>query len=184
MFTTTTSTPRSRRSQVLRHALVVVAALTALLFAAGTASAANWQRFDVDADNYYDVTGIDRDGNGNFDMLRYDLDNDGRWDTTMYNTRYADTLLEAMDFDMDENNVAEARLLDGDQRPGFDYVLINSNQDAYWDSSRGFTQQIIPGSNVDVVNRSNRQNASSQLIHNFRMQTGTSLLYPSFPMPG
>lgn len=173
----------STRSRAARFATVAVATLLTLLATSvtATATAAEWQRFDLDADNYYDVMGIDRDGSGRFEDIYFDLDDDGRWDTNMYNTRFSDSFLEVLDFDMDENEEVEARLRDADQREGFDYILVDRDQNGRWDSQGGFVARIIPGSNVDNVTRSNRQNASSTLIYDFRQRTGMSLLYPSLP---
>lgn len=192
-MTTTTHTtspqsapPRRASNAILRQALLVAAMLAALLVTTATASAASWQYHDVDADRYYDATTIDRDGNGYSEDMYFDLDNDGRWDTNLYNTRHWDNFLEVIDYDMDENGEVEARLLDGDQREGFDYVRVDSDQNGSWDNLGGYTKRIIPGSNVDHINRSNRRNMnnmmSANLMHRHRMQTGQSLLYPSFPM--
>ena len=161
-----------------------LAVLTVLMMLAttATASAAEWQYFNVDGDGYYDIAGIDRSGNGNFDDIYFDIDNDGPWDTNMWNLGgTSDSLHEILDFDMDENGVVEIRLRDSNQRVGFEYILVDRNQDANWDSWRGFTRRIIPNSDLDAVRRSNRQNASSRLIYDYRRQTGMSLLYPNLP---
>ena len=163
----------------VKLAFVTVAALLATT---GTATAADWQYYDNDADNWYDIAAIDRDDSGEFDDVRFDLDNDSHWDTRMFNkSGTSGWLLEYLDFDMDENNEVEARLQDGDQRVGFDYLLVDRDQNGYWDRTRGYARRIIPRSNVDAVTRSNRQNASSRMIYNYRQQTGMSLLYPSLP---
>ena len=165
---------------LIRLTLTIAAALLLPLAMTAPASAAGWQYFDNDADSYWDAAAIDRSGNGSFDELYFDLDNDDEWDANLYNTSGSDSLLEVVDYDMDENGEAEARLADGDQRAGFDYVYVDLDQNGAWDQFRGGARRIIPGSNVDAVTRTLRYNASSQLIHNFRMQTGMSLLYPSF----
>ena len=172
------------RSRLVRRAAGTAAAvLVTLLATSGTAIAGSWQYYELDGDYYSDAAVRDRDGNGTFDDLWFDLDNDGRWDSHLYNTRYADDLLEVVDYDMDENDEAELRLADGDQRVGFDYLYVDWDQDGYWDRTRGYGRRIIPGSNIDITTRSNRQNAGSTLIADFRRRTGTSLLYPSLPSP-
>jgi hypothetical protein len=162
-------------------AVVAVVALLTMLAATGTATAADWQYVNADSDAYYDITAIDRDDSGFFEDIRFDLDNDGRWDTRLYNTRLSESFLEILSFDMDENGNIETQLRDADQREGFDYILVDRDQNGYWDPWRGYTQRIIPGSHLDHVTASNRRNASSALIHNTRQQTGVSLLYPSLP---
>ena len=169
--------------KILRSLLLATAVLMTLAGTTATASAAGWQYFQTDGDHFYDIAGIDRNGNGAIDDAYFDLDNDGPYDANLYNTRYDETILEVLDIDMDENDRVEIRLLDGDQRLGFDYIQVDRDQNGAWDRVRGYTRQIIPGSNVDNVNRHNRQNASMNLIHNFRQQTGMSLLFPSLPMP-
>lgn len=164
---------------VARTVAVALVAVSMVLAAGATAQAGDWQYLDNDADHFWDAAAIDRDDNGAFDDSYFDLDNDGPWDTRMYNSRYTDALLETLDFDMDENDEVEIRLLDGDQRVGFDYVLFDRDQNGYWDPWRGYARRIIPGSNVDVVTSSNRRNATSAQIYNFRQQTGQSLLYPN-----
>ena len=160
-----------------------LAVLTVLMLLAtpAAASAAEWQFYNVDGDSYYDIAGIDRSGNGNFDDIYFDIDNDNAWDTNMWNARGSDSLHEVLDFDMDENGEVEIRLRDSNQRVGFEWILVDRDQDGAWDSWRGFTRRIIPGSNLDAVRRSNRQNASSRLINDYRQQTGMSLLYPNLP---
>jgi hypothetical protein len=170
----------SVKTKVLMAALV---ALAGLLATTATASAARWQYYDVDADDYVDAKVIDRDLNGRWDDLYFDIDNDGRWDTNLYNSRRSDALLETLDYDMDENGEVELELRDGDQRVGFDYLYVDRDQDHYWDLWRGSARRIIPGSNVDYVTRINRHNASRDLMYSFRMRTGMSLLYPSVPVP-
>ncbi len=164
-----------------RLTLAAVTALLLSLAGTGTASAASWQYFNVDSDRYVDAAAIDRDANGNFDDIYFDLDNDDEFDTNVYNKTGADTLLEIVDYDMDENDEVEIRLADGDQRVGFDYIWVDLDQNGYWDRFRYGARRIIPGSNVDVITRTTRYNASTRLINDFRAQTGTSLLYPSFP---
>jgi opacity protein-like surface antigen len=165
----------------LRLAVVIVVALSAWLAIAANATAAQWQYFQTDGDHFYDVAAIDRNANGRFDDIYFDLDNDGPYDTNLYNSRYSDSLLEVIDFDLDENDEVDARLLDGDQRVGFDYIYVDRDQNGYWDRWRGRQRRIIPSSNIDNVTRSNRYNASSRLINDYRQQTGISLLYPSLP---
>ena len=156
--------------------------VAALLATTGTATAGEWRFYDNDADDWNDIAAIDRDNSGELDDIYFDLDNDSRWDTNMYNKRgTSGWLLEYLDFDMDENDEVEAQLRDGDQRVGFDYILVDRDQDGYWDRTRGYARRIIPRSNVDAVTRSNRQNASSRLIYDYRQRTGMSLLYPSLP---
>jgi hypothetical protein len=168
-------------NSITRLSLALITALLLTLATTASASAASWQYFDFDADRYWDAAAIDRDGNGNFDDIYFDLDNDGPWDTNLYNTRGSDSLLEVVDYDMDENNEVEIRLMDGDQRVGFDYLFVDLDQNGAWDRFRGRARRIVPGSNVDAVTRTLRYNASQRLIHQFRMRTGTSLLYPSLP---
>lgn len=170
---------------VLRRMGLAVAALAAVLTLAttGTAVAAQWQYWQLDNDNLWDAATIDRDGNGNADDIYFDLDNDGPYDTNIYNTRYSDTLLEVTDYDMDENDEVEFRLVDGDQRVGFDYLYVDRNQNGYWDRWRGRVRRIVPRSNIDYKTRTNRYNASRNLMHSFRMRTGQSLLYPTPPTP-
>jgi hypothetical protein len=164
-----------------RLPVAIVAALLLLLATSASASAANWQYFDFDADRYWDAAAIDRGGNGYFEDTYFDLDNDAAWDTNLYNTRGSESLLEVADYDMDENNEVEFRLQDGDQRVGFDYLFVDLDQNGAWDRFGGRTRRIVPGSNMDAVTRTLRYNASQNLIHNFYMRTGMSLLYPSFP---
>lgn len=168
-------------SRAVRHVAVGLAALLTVLVTTATATAAQWQYFETDGDYFHDVAAIDRSGNGVFDDVYFDLDNDGPYDANMYNTLYSDSLLEVLDFDMNENNEIEIRLSDGDQRQGFDYVRVDLDENGYWDSQRGFTRRIIPGSRIDIINQSNRRNVSSTMMHNLRMRTGGSLLYPNLP---
>ena len=164
-----------------RLSLALITAFLVVLATTASASAGNWQYFDNDADSYWDAAAIDRGGNGYFEDTYFDLDNDGAWDTNLYNTRGSEWLLEVVDYDLDENDEVEARLTDGDQRVGFDYLFVDLDQNGAWDRFRGRARRIVPGSNVDAVTRTLRYNASQRLIHQFRMQTGMSLLYPSFP---
>ena len=173
----------TRTSLVGRTAVALIAAVSIGLAISSSASAAEWQYFDTDADTFWDLSAIDSDGNGVFDDSWFDLDNDGAWDTRMYNTRATDALLEIIDFDMDENDEVEIRLWDGDQRPGFDYVSFDWDQDGAWDPWRGYARRIVPHSNIDAITASNRRNVSSAMMHRFRMATGMSLLYPSMPSP-
>ena len=159
-------------------AVAVLAALVALLATTATASAAGWQYAQTDNDRLWDAISIDRNGNGLIDDAWFDLDNDGAWDTRMFNSAYGDWLLETATFDMNENDINEYRLLDTNQRAGFEYLYVNSNNDAYWDFRR-----IVPGSNADVVNRANRNIVNNTILHQFTMRTGQSLLHPTFPMP-
>ena len=168
--------------------LAAVGALLALLAVTATASAAKWHRYDLQPDShYYDAKAIDRDGNGRLDDIYFDLDDDGWWDTNLYNTRRSDRLLEVADYDLDENGEVELELRDGDGRVGFDYVIFDRDQDGYWDTRRGVWKFIIPGSNLDTANRANartvKQMMSSSTFHQYTMQTGGSLLYPSFATP-
>ena len=172
--------PRRMGRAVAALATVLTLAMT------GTAVAAHgphWQHYQLDNDHFSDAATIDRDGNGNADDIYHDLDNDGAYDTNIYNTRYSDRLLEVTDYDMDENDEVEFRLVDGDQRVGFDYLYVDLDQNGYWDSWRRRVRRIVPGSNIDHVTRTNRYNASRNLMHSFRMRTGQSLLYPTFPTP-
>jgi hypothetical protein len=162
----------------IRLAIAGLAAVVAMGAMTATAVAAGWQFAQQDADQYYDAAYRDADSNGNIDDLWADLDNDGRWDSHVYNTRGWDNLLETITYDMDENGAPEYRLLDTDQRVGFEYVYVDRNQDRRWDLRR-----IIPGSSADYLNRVNRYNASNALLHRFRMRTGQSLLFPSFRSP-
>jgi hypothetical protein len=168
-------------NSITRLSLALVAALVLALATSASASAAGWQRFDYDADSYSDAAALDQDSNGYFEDIYFDLDNDAAWDTNLYNTRGSDSLAEITDYDMDENNEVEIRLMDGDQRVGFDYLFVDLDQNGAWDRFRGRARRIVPGSNVDAVTRTTRYNASQRLIHTFRMRTGTSLLYPSLP---
>lgn len=179
MTRTMTDARGARITRRLRGVAVAAAALTALLAGAAGASAAGWLHHQTDADWCYDAVTIDSDDNGNFNQMWADLDNDCRWDTRLYNARGRDTLLEIASYDMDESGVPEFRLLDGDQRVGFDFIQADWNQDRRWDVRR-----IIPGSNADYRNRINRHNASRDLMFLFRAQTGQSLLYPTFTSPG
>ena len=145
---------------------------------ASTASAAGWQYAQTDRDRAWDAASIDRDGNGRIDDAWFDLDNDTRWDGRIFNSRFGDELLETANYDMDENDVAEFRLLDTDQRAGFEYLYVNRNQDAYWDF-----RKIIPGSSADYVNRTTTNIVSNSLLHRFTMRTGQSLLISLLPMP-
>jgi hypothetical protein len=165
-----------RRSTIA--ALAVVAALVAMLASSATASAGGWQYSQTDGDRAWDAATIDSNGNGLIDDARFDLDNDARWDTRIYNSAYGDWLLETASYDMDENNVTEYRLLDTNQRVGFEYLYVNRNQDAYWDFRR-----IVPGSSADTVNTANRRIVSNTILHQFTMRTGQSLLHPTFSMP-
>jgi hypothetical protein len=173
------------RSRARRLVAVAAASLLTMLVTAAGAHAQGgaWQSLDSNGDGYYDATAQDSDGNGNFDNAWFDLDKDGWWDTQMFNSRYSDALLEILNFDMDENGEVEIQMRDGDQRVGFDYVLFDRDQDGYWDTWQGSARRIIPRSNVDYMRQSNRRNASSRLMHDFRMRTGMSLLYPSVQMP-
>jgi hypothetical protein len=164
-----------------RAARIALLTISAVLASTATASAAQWQRYNVDGDAFYDIAAIDRGGNGNFEDIYFDIDNDGAWDANLYNTRRSDAFLEVLDFDMDENDEVEIRLSDQDQREGFDYIQVDLDQNGYWDRWRGYTRRIIPNSNLDAVRRSNRQNASSRLIYDYRQRTGMSLLYPNLP---
>ena len=163
------------------RAVALAAVLT--LTMTGTAMAAQWQHHQLDNDHFWDAATLDRDGNGNTDDIYFDLDNDGPYDTNIYNTRFSDTLLEVTDYDMDENDEVEFRLVDGDQRVGFDYLYVDLDQNGYWDRRRGKVRRIVPGSNIDSITRTNRYNASRDLMHSFRMRTGQSLLYPTPPTP-
>ncbi len=148
-----------------------------------TQRAGEWQYWQLDSEWYYDALTTDSDDNGNPDDAYFDLDNDGYWDTNLYNTLYSDALLEVVDYDMDENVEVEFRLVDGDQRVGFDYLYADRDQNGYWDRWRQKARQIIPRSNIDAVTHINRNNASRNIMHAFYMQTGKSLLYPSVSMP-
>jgi hypothetical protein len=164
-----------------RLSLALITALLLVLATSASASAASWQYFDTDADSYWDAAGLDQGGNGYFEDTYFDLDDDGAWDTNLYNTRGSEALLEVVDYDMDENDEVEIRLMDGDQRVGFDYLFVDLDQNGSWDRYGGRVRRIVPGSNLDAVTRTVRYNASQNLIHNFYMRTGMSLLYPSFP---
>lgn len=166
---------------MFRVLAIALATAAALLATASPAAAANWEYFQTDGDRFWDIAAIDRSGNGRWDDVRFDLDNDGPYDTRLVNTRRSDALLEVLDFDMDENGEVEVRMLDGDQRVGFDYVLVDRDQDGFWDPWRGVTRRVVPGSNIDNITRSNRVNASNRLIYDFRQRTGMSLLFPSLP---
>jgi hypothetical protein len=164
-----------------RLSLAILAALLLALATSASASAASWQYFDFDADRYWDAAALDQSGNGYFEDTYFDLDNDAAWDTNLYNTRGSESLLEVVDYDMDENDEVEFRLEDGDQRVGFDYLYVDLDQNGAWDRFGGRARRIVPGSNLDSVTRTLRYNASQNLIHRFYMRTGMSLLYPSFP---
>jgi hypothetical protein len=174
--------PRGRKTTVGWAVAALAVAMT--LATSGTARAADWQFWQLDADSLYDAATIDTDGNGVFNEIDIDLDNDGYWDTRYYNTLYSDAFHERLEFDMDENLEIEFRLVDGDQREGFDYVYADRDQNGFWDLRRGKARQIIPRSNIDDITRINRHNASRNLMHSFTMRTGgQSLLYPSPPTP-
>jgi hypothetical protein len=157
-----------------RRLIAALATAAVVLAGASVASAAHWEFSQTDADPLWDAVHRDADGNGTVDDLWVDLDNDGAWDTHLFNTRGTDALLEAATYDMDENGVPTFGLRDADQRVGFDYVLVDWNQDGRWDVRR-----IIPGSNLDYRTRINTNNANWRLLHAFRMQTGQSLLFPT-----
>jgi hypothetical protein len=159
-------------------AVAVLAAIVALLAATATASAAGWRYAETDGDRLWDAVYLDSNDNGLIEDIRFDLDNDTRWDTRMFNSAYGDGLLETANFDMNENGVTEYKMLDTNQRVGFEYLYVNRNDDGYWDFRR-----IIPGSNADVVNRANRNIVTNTILHQFTMRTGQSLLHPTFPMP-
>jgi hypothetical protein len=161
-----------------RIASVAIAVLAALLVGTATASAAGWQYAQTDSDRHWDAASVDRNGNGLIDDAWFDLDNDGRWDSRIFNSRFGDELLETAIYDMNENDVAEFKLLDTDQRVGFEYLYVNRNQDGYWDFRR-----VIPGSSADYANRTTTNIVNNALLHRFTMRTGQSLLYPTFRMP-
>jgi hypothetical protein len=170
--------PITSTRRIPRFAVAVLAALVALLATTATASAAGWQYAQTDNDRLWDAVSIDRDGNGLIDDAWFDFDNDSRWDTRIFNSAYGDWLLETANFDMNENGVSEYRLLDTNQRAGFEYLYVNRNNDSYWDFRR-----IVPGSSADVVNRANRNIVNNTILHQFTMRTGQSLLHPTFRMP-
>ncbi|MGZ5357401.1 MAG: hypothetical protein ACXWF9_00260 [Solirubrobacterales bacterium] len=154
----------------------------------GTARAAHWQYWQLDGDYYADAATRDSDGNGIWNEYYLDIDGDDYFDTYTYNTLYSDAFHEVREFDMDENDRIEFRLLDGDQREGFDYVYADLDQNLVWDRPRKRkvrqkARLIIPGSNIDAINRTNRQNMSRDMMHRFTMGTGQSLLYPSVAAP-
>jgi hypothetical protein len=133
---------RSLRTAIRRitGAVVLSAAIAAgsavVAPAANAATTATWQYFNVDSDRYYDIVAINRNNNGYWDELWYDLDNDNRWDTHMYNTVGGDGLLEELTFNMDEDAYSERLLRDENQQVGYETAFYNTNDDAYWDSSR------------------------------------------------
>lgn len=172
-----TASARSGRRRAWRL-LAAAGAAIALAVTSGGAVAASWNYEQTDADWCYDAAWMDRDGNGVIDQLWSDLDDDCRWDSRLYNSRGSDALLEVATYDMDENGIPSFRLLDGDQRVGFDYIQADWNQDGRWDVKR-----IIPGSRIDYATRINRNNASRDLMYLFRWNTGQSLLYPTFTFP-
>jgi hypothetical protein len=167
----------------------LVALAVVLTFATtGTARAANWEYWQLDGDYFADAATLDSDGNGIWNEYLLDIDGDDYFDTRTYNTLYSDAFHEVREFDMDENDRIEFRLLDGDQLEGFDYVYADRDQNLVWDRPRTRkvrqkARLIIPGSNIDAINRTNRQNMSRDMMHRFTMATGQSLLYPSVTTP-
>jgi hypothetical protein len=159
-----------------------VAALTvlasAILISAPPAAAADWQKWQLDGDRCFDAATRDANGNGTVEQLWFDLDNDCRWDTHLYSTLGPDRFLNAVTFDMNENGVPEYLMRDINQRPGFEWLYLDLNQDRVYELRR-----IIPGSDLDLTTRANTNNANSTIIHQFRMRTGASLLHPIFPSP-
>lgn len=166
------------RRTVTTALIAVVCAAAALVASAPAMAAAGWQNWQLDRDWCYDAATLDADANGNNDQTWFDLDNDCRWDTHVYNTRGWDDLLEEIGYDMNENGAPEYVMQDSNQRVGFEYLYIDRNDDGQFDLRR-----IIPGSDLDAITRTTAYNASSTLMHQFRMRTGQSLLYPSFPTP-
>lgn len=156
----------------------VWAAALACLVVPAMATAADWQLHQVDADGFYDAATMDADGNGCTEELWFDLDSDSLWDAHLYNTRGGDCFVETLTYDMDENGRPEYRVLDIDQKVGFEWVYFDPDQNGRWNFRR-----IVPGSSLDYTNRINRLNASRDQLFRFRMRTGQSLLYPTFPMP-
>jgi hypothetical protein len=171
-----TLTTRLRRAVIA--ALVAMTLAGAALFGSPPASAAGWQHWQLDQDWCYDSATLDWDGNGSTEDLWFDIDNDCRWDTRLYNTRGWDGFLEEATYDMNENGAPEYLIQDWNQRVGFEYLYVDRNQDRIYDFRR-----IIPGSDLDAITRSTTYMASSAIMHRFYMQTGQSLLFPSFPTP-
>jgi hypothetical protein len=178
--------PETAEEDTLRASIafaVAVLAMAVTLSATGVPSAAgttyaNWEYWQLDRDGCWDAATMDANFNGTAEDVWFDMDNDCRWDTRLWNSRGGENLLERATFDMNENGVPEYLMLDINQRVGFEWLYIDRNQDRMWDMRR-----IIPGSDLDVVTRSNTYNANSTILHQFRMRTGQSLLYPSFPTP-
>jgi hypothetical protein len=79
---------------------------------------------------------------------------------------------------MNENGRPEYRLLDVDQREGFEWVYVDRREDGRYDFRR-----VIPGSSLDHTRRANRTIASNRLLAEFRMRTGQSLLFPTVSSP-
>lgn len=169
----------SRLSRIiLAFAALALAATLAVAVPPSASAAAQWQSHQTDADRCADVSTLDADFNGYAEQAWFDLDNDCRWDTRLYNTRGVDNFHEEITFDMDENGVPEYLMQDVDQRVGFEWVYFDLNQNRVYENKR-----IIPGSSLDYSTRGAVNNASRDMIHLFRAQTGQSLLYPSFSTP-
>jgi hypothetical protein len=165
-----------RRSTLVAVLAVVTLSATGVASAAGTAG--TWKYWQLDQDRCKDAATMDANFNGNNEDAWFDLDNDCRWDTRIWNSLGGDHFSESLTFDMDENDVPEYRMLDINQRTGFEWLYIDRNQDGVYELRR-----IIPGSDLDVTTRANTNNASSTILHQFRMRTGQSLLYPRVQTP-
>lgn len=158
--------------------VVTVGAALALAALPGVASANHWQYHELDGDACYDAITHDLDSDGMIDDFWSDLDQDCRWDSRLFNWRFDEGLLEEARYDMNENGRPEFGLSDANQRAGFEWLLVDGNQDGRWDRRR-----IIPGSSLDY-DRPNRLNVSRDMMFRFRQATGQSLLYPNLTSPG
>ena len=163
-----------------RVTLIVLAAVTLAATSAAPAAttAAEWRYHQTDGDRCWDAATMDANFNGLSEDWWFDMDNDCRWDSRLWNSRGGEHFMESLTFDMNENGVPEYLMLDINQRAGFEWLYLDMNQDRRYEMRR-----IIPGSDLDAATRTNRLNATSAILHRFRMATGQSLLYPSFPTP-
>jgi len=102
----------------------------------GASTAATWRYLQLDADRCWDAAHMDADFNGLAEDAWYDVDNDCRLDTRLWNSVGADSLLESLTFDMNEDGHWEYWLLDTDQREGYEVAYFDVNADGYYDGRR------------------------------------------------
>lgn len=158
--------------------LPIVGATLALGAVPGVASAASWQFHQTDGDALFDAVSMDADANGCIEDIYFDIDNDGGWDSRLYNRWGGDCFVEVLTFDMNENGRPEYRMVDVDQKPGFERLSADPDQNGRWNWTR-----IIPGSTLDYATRINRYNVTRDQMFLFRRTTGQSLIYPNIPSP-